>query len=56
MDRVEKLIKELKDKDWFVRKIAANALGNIGDLRAVEPLIQTLKDEDWGVAGLLPKH
>lgn len=49
MDRVEKLIKESKDKDWFVRKIAANALGNIGDLRAIESLIQTLRDEDSDV-------
>ncbi|MEE8168473.1 MAG: HEAT repeat domain-containing protein [Candidatus Hydrothermarchaeales archaeon] len=40
---VEGLIKALKHKDSDVRRKAAEALGEIGDSRAVEPLIQALK-------------
>ncbi|RKY41050.1 MAG: hypothetical protein DRP85_07295, partial [Candidatus Makaraimicrobium thalassicum] len=43
------LISELKNEDKHVRKDAAEALGDIGDKRAVEPLIQALKDEDPNV-------
>ncbi len=35
----------LYDRDWKVRRDAAEALGKIGDARAVEPLIQALKDK-----------
>jgi len=43
---VKGLIKVLGTEiDWFARKKAAEALGNIGDKRAVEPLVQALKDE-----------
>jgi len=45
-ENVKDLIKALKDKNPDVRKIAVEALGKIGDPRAVEPLIQTLKGED----------
>jgi hypothetical protein len=41
---VERLIAKLKDKDWFVRREAAEALGELGDKRAVEPLIAALPD------------
>ena len=47
---VKKLIKELKHKDDQVRRYAAEALGKMGDARAVEPLIQALKDETGFVA------
>ncbi|MDH7485547.1 MAG: HEAT repeat domain-containing protein [Anaerolineae bacterium] len=33
----------------WVRRGAAEALGMIGDARAVEPLIAALRDEDSGV-------
>jgi len=46
MDKVEKLIRELRDEDWRVRWDASEALGEIRDLRAVEPLIQKLKNEN----------
>ena len=46
---IEPLIAALKDKDWSVRRAAAEALGEIGDPRAVEPLIVVLKDGAWGV-------
>ena len=46
---IEKLIENLKDKDSKVRKKSAEALGSIGDMRAVEPLIEALKDEDENV-------
>jgi HEAT repeat protein len=46
---VEPLIAALKDKDSDVRKAAAEALGKIGDPRAVEPLIAALKDAEWHV-------
>jgi HEAT repeat protein len=42
---LDALIEALKDKDEFVRKYAAEALGIIGDEAAVEPLIDALKDE-----------
>ncbi|MCJ7471087.1 HEAT repeat domain-containing protein [Candidatus Bathyarchaeota archaeon] len=42
---VERLIKALKDEDFHVRIEAAEALGKIGDERAVEPLIEALKDK-----------
>ena len=41
---VEGLISALKDKDPNVRGDAAEALGKIGDSRAVEPLIEVLND------------
>ncbi len=43
---VKGLIKALKHKDKWVRCGAADALGTIGDARAVEPLTKALKDED----------
>jgi HEAT repeat protein len=43
---VEPLINALKDNDKDVRRGAAIALGEIGDVRAVEPLINALKDND----------
>jgi len=49
-DAVEPLIVALKDNDDLVRSYAAEALGNIGDPRAVEPLINVLKDDNkWWV-------
>jgi len=42
---VESLIVVLKDKDAWVRRVAAEVLGKIGT-PAVEPLIAALKDED----------
>ena len=47
---VDKLIKALGYKDASVRKSAAEALGSIGDARAVEPLSSVLSDEDLMVA------
>ncbi|MDP3012079.1 MAG: HEAT repeat domain-containing protein, partial [Candidatus Hydromicrobium sp.] len=46
---VEPLIAALKDNDWDVRKVAAEALGEIGDSLAVESLIAALKDKDRDV-------
>ena len=43
---VEELIDALKGSEPNLRKIAAEALGQIGDVRAVEPLIVRLKDTD----------
>ncbi|RMD59060.1 MAG: NACHT domain-containing protein, partial [Nitrospirae bacterium] len=39
----------LRYKNREVRKRAAEALGKIGDTRAVEPLIEALGDDDWRV-------
>jgi hypothetical protein len=44
--RLDKLIQDLKDKDFFVRRNAAYALGEIRDARAAEPLIAALKDKN----------
>ncbi|MEW6233639.1 MAG: HEAT repeat domain-containing protein, partial [Chloroflexota bacterium] len=43
---VEPLIAALGDADAEVRRYAAWALGEIGDVRAVEPLIAALGDAD----------
>ena len=40
------LIARLADESWSVRKAAAEALGEIGDPRAVRPLQERLLDED----------
>jgi HEAT repeat protein len=40
---VDRLIAALKDADTDVRDLAASALGNIKDPRAIEPLIRALK-------------
>ena len=49
MKAIEPLIEALTaDKDDRVRWKAAEALGNIGDPRAVEPLKSALKDQgEW---------
>jgi HEAT repeat protein len=39
------MIAALKDEQYWVRHEAAQALGELGDARAVEPLIAALKDE-----------
>jgi HEAT repeat protein len=39
----------LKDEDWLVRKNSAEALGQIGDTRAIEALIAALKDNELKV-------
>jgi HEAT repeat protein len=43
---VEPLLVVLSDRTPYMRKEAAEILGEIGDLRAVEPLINLLADED----------
>ena len=47
---VSGLLEALEDGLWVVREAAAQALGLIGDLRAVEPLLRKAKaDRDMGV-------
>lgn len=48
---VRLLVDCLGDRDWLVRRQAAEALGPIGDPVAVEPLIEVVEDRDgeWGV-------
>lgn len=43
------LLEALQKGLWFTRECAAQALGNIGDPRAIEPLIFGLRDENVGV-------
>jgi len=45
------LIQALGDEIEFVRVLAARALGEIGDARAVEPLTKSLKDKERDVRG-----
>jgi HEAT repeat protein len=45
-DNIGDKIAALKDRDWQVRSNAAEALGKLGDARAVEPLIASLKDQE----------
>ena len=49
LPEVQRLIANLNDKDWLVRRDAASALGKLGDKQAVEPLIVCLKDADNSV-------
>jgi HEAT repeat protein len=49
LGEVDKLIKALKDEDSYVRIGVAEALGEIGDSRAVKALIEALKDKDSAV-------
>jgi HEAT repeat protein len=44
MESIEDLIRDLFDPNEMVRKGAAEALGEIGDTRAVEPLRKLLSD------------
>lgn len=56
-DDVEGLTKILKySKDKFARWEAAEALGKIGNKRAVEPLVEALKDGDRYVEKLQEKY
>jgi len=48
-DTIERLIQQLKDKDWEVRKGVARSLGWTKDARAVEALIASLRDEHFSV-------
>lgn len=43
---VDRLIEQLHSEDVKTRRVAATALGRIGDARAVEPLVALLDDDD----------
>jgi hypothetical protein len=45
-EAVPRLLELLKSENLWMRKVAANVLGNTGDQRAVEPLIAALRDQD----------
>jgi len=45
-DSVEDHIRDLNDENSTVRALAAEALGELKDVRAVEPLIEALNDTD----------
>jgi len=47
---VEPLIKRLGDKDYCVPQAACDALGQLGDVRAVEPLIKELGNQYFYVS------
>ncbi len=44
VDTVDKWITELRDRDFTVRRAAAEHLGSIGDIKAIRPLIEILED------------
>jgi len=46
---VPALLRALQDGVWYTRECAAQALGEIADVRAIEPLISCLQDENVGV-------
>ena len=46
---IDPIIKALRDGNLSLRVKAANALGQLGDKRAVIPLIEALKDEKSGI-------
>ncbi len=43
--KTEAMLTDLKDSHWLNRKYAAEALGDLKDLRAVEPLVEALGDD-----------
>jgi HEAT repeat protein len=43
------LLEAINDEDKWVRYMAADALGNIGDVRSIERLIPLLNDQDQDV-------
>jgi len=45
-NEISSFVQDLEDKDKDVRSKAADALGEIGDSRAVEPLVKALKDKE----------
>jgi len=49
MNEVAPWINRLKDGDWCVRRSAAEALGKVGDARAVPALVEALEDGDRSV-------
>ena len=51
---LEPLITALKSKESKIRWLSVDALGQIGDPRAIEPLISTLGDQDWNVDREVP--
>lgn len=48
-NEISSFVQDLEDKDEDVRSEAADALGEIGDRRAVGPLVKALKDNDSSV-------
>jgi HEAT repeat protein/cyclophilin family peptidyl-prolyl cis-trans isomerase len=51
---VPHLLRALEDRDWVVRAVAAEALGSIGDARAVGPLIEAYRSTRDPLEGDLP--
>ena len=49
-EAVPHIVRLLTNDDWWVRMIAAETLGKIGDPRAVQPLIEAMDDVDSGMA------
>jgi HEAT repeat protein len=46
---IDYLHKVLQDDDKWVRYMAVDALGNIGDVRSIDPLVKLLDDNDQDV-------
>ncbi len=46
---VDPLIRALSDDSWRVRYYAAEALGQLGDMRTVSPWVKVSTDEDADV-------
>ncbi len=44
-EELDRLIRQLKDEDWWMRQAAAEALGSMGGSAAVEPLLTALNDD-----------
>lgn len=55
MNKVDRLIVQLKDESYERREAAARELGEIGDARAVEPLAESLEDRDGDVRAAAAK-
>ncbi|GMV43454.1 MAG: hypothetical protein AMXMBFR64_51700 [Myxococcales bacterium] len=54
---VEPVIRMLSDGDWWIRVVAIDLLGRLGDERAVDPLIAALDDDEirWSAVEALSR-
>ena len=55
-DYVEVLCEATKDRDGNVRRLAASALGKIGDIKAEDALIKLLADPKPQIRQYLSSH
>ena len=46
---IKELIEQLKDENLYVMRVAARALGELGNKQVVEPLLRILEEEESSI-------